>query len=222
MQGRTVSSTDSTITFWQPKGKFSFTVNAPAGYQATPASGIVNTVEGGAVQKVSFNVAWTSSEMSVESSDGQAVLLGFNGNATVTNPSIARGSAYSTVLRLTITELGPSGVMNITIPRTAVAYGSSFKILVDGSQLQQVTVKQDSSNFYVSFNIPHGSHTVLVEATPWYSFFVSPLILSTVPAAVATSIAIMVWIWKRRRVDQLKTDSPETAKSLSFSQRALL
>ena len=213
MQGRTISSTDSTITFWQPKGKFSFTVNAPAGYQATPASGIVNTVEGGAVQKVSFNVAWTSSEMSVESSDGQAVLLGFSGNATVTNPSIARGSAYSIVLRLTITELGPSGVMNITIPKSAVAIGSSFKILVDGSQVQHVITKQDSTNFYVSFNIAHGSHTILVEAAPWYSFFVSPLVLSTVLAPVATALAIMVWIWKRRRGDQLKINSASTAKS---------
>ncbi len=188
-----ISTTGNSITFHKSDGLFTFAVNPPQGFQATPDTGIVNAGQNKTVQIV-FGTVWRSSSLTAHDQNGRSFPLIFNGNATVTQPSFLSNSDYSTTLKFGVTELGTKGVINITIPSGVIRSGSSNLVSLDGVRIQAAIAK-DANNYYVYLSVPYGSHSIEIRFTPWYSPFISPLLLIAIPAIF---VVVSLAVWKRR------------------------
>ena len=87
-------------------------------------------------------------------SNGATVDLAISGNITssqMSNATIATNqSANTTTVSFTVTgESGTTGFGNITIPISAVPYGTTPTIYIDGQPAQTQGYTQDSNNYYV-------------------------------------------------------------------------
>ena len=96
----------------------------------------------------------------------QTYSIGLGGNVTKTQISnltitpIQSGS--TTVVSFDITGQSGSGFSNMTIPKTAIAYGSSPTVYIDNQPTQEQGYAQDTSNFYVWYTTHFSSHAVQI------------------------------------------------------------
>jgi hypothetical protein len=117
-------------------------------------------------------------------------------NVTITtNPS-----AKTTTVSFTVTgESGTTGFSNITIPKSAVPYGTTPTIYIDGQTAQDQGYTQDSNNYYVWYTTHFSTHTISIVFTTTLSPTSSPTLSSTqepfpivAVAAVSGALAVVV------------------------------
>jgi len=155
----------------------------------------------------------TLSTVTATTANGGNVDLSIAGSITssqMSNISIeANQSAETTTLSFTLTgQSGTTGSSNITIPISAIQYGTSPRIYIDGQLAASQGFIQDNSNYYVWYTTHFSTHQIAIVFTktshsgsnvPEFS----PLNLGTVLAAVAT-ISIMAVMIAKRNNKQLK------------------
>ena len=134
---------------------------------------------------------------------GSTVELAICGNVTCTqmsNVTISTNpSTSSTTVSFTVTgESGTAGFGNITIPKSAVPYGTTPTIYIDNQPAQSQGYTQDGSNYYVWYTTHFSTHEVSVVFTVSSSIpeFPSILILTLL---VATTLAVTVEYRKKAK-----------------------
>jgi len=124
-------------------------------------------------------------------SSGAIVDLAIGGNITssqISNATITSNHANKTTM-VSFTLTGPNGTVgfgNMTIPKTAIDYGTSPVVFIDGKQAPSQGYTQDTNNFYVSFSISFSTHQVSIQ-------FVVPStsLAKSLGPALAVGIAIV-------------------------------
>jgi hypothetical protein len=139
--------------------------------------------------------------VTVYPSSGNPIAIGFAGNATVAIPSVhLTTTTGNTRLGFNVTEIGPRGVLNVTIPRAIVPSGSSIRIYVDGAQNGHTNVGGDGSHLYVYFLIPYGTHSIELQFQPPSI----PILEYVTGGVLATSIlGLLLIVFNRRKQRRL-------------------
>ena len=101
---------------------------------------------------------------------GTIVELAISGNvigSQMTNVAITTNqSASTTTLSFTITgQSGTTGFGNVTIPRSAIPYGTTPAVIIDGQSVSNQGYTQDSSNYYVWYTTHFSTHKVSIVFT---------------------------------------------------------
>ncbi len=112
----------------------------------------------------------TSATFQAKIDNGSTVELSICGNITssqISNIAIETNlSIESTTVSFTVTgATGTSGFCNMTIPKSAVVYGTVPTIYVDGQPAQAQGCTQDDDNYYVWFTIHFSTHQISIEFT---------------------------------------------------------
>jgi tungstate transport system substrate-binding protein len=95
--------------------------------------------------------------------------VGLSGNITATQISnititpIQSGS--TTIVAFNVTGQNGSGFSNMTIPKTAITYGSAPVVYIDNLQAQNQGYAQDTNNFYVWYTTHFSTHEVQILFT---------------------------------------------------------
>jgi hypothetical protein len=106
----------------------------------------------------------------VTTDDGATVDLTINGNITSTQMSdvtiATNQSATTTTVSFTVTGAsGTTGFGNITIPKSAVPYGTTPTIYIDGQPAQNQGYAQDGNNYYLWYTTHFSTHQVSIVFT---------------------------------------------------------
>jgi hypothetical protein len=109
----------------------------------------------------------SSTIVSATIDNGATVDLAISGNITVSqmaNVTIVKNqSAGSTMVSFTlIGDSGTTGFGNVTIPKSAVSYGVTPVIYVDGHPASNQGYTQDSDNYYVWYTAHFSSHQISI------------------------------------------------------------
>ena len=101
---------------------------------------------------------------------GATVDLAISGNVTSTqmsNVTIATNqSVTTTTVSFTVTgESGTTGFGNVTVPKSAVPYGTTPTIYIDGQPAQDQGYTQDTNNYYVWYTTHFSTHKVSIVFT---------------------------------------------------------
>jgi hypothetical protein len=135
---------------------------------------------------------------------GATVDLAISGNVTssqISNATITSNQANKTaIVSFTITvPNGTVGFGNMTIPKTAISYGTSPVVYIDGQQAPNQGYTQDANNFYVWFTTSFSTHQVSIQfVVPSTSLASSLGPVLAVGIAVAEIISIFTVIAFRR------------------------
>ena len=130
----------------------------------------------------------TNMPINASGPDNTITTLQVTGNITVsqfTNVTITpHPSILATTVAFTITgPSGSEGFGNMTLPKSAIPYGTIPTIYVDGQTAENQGYTQDETNFYVWYTIHFSSHNVTFE-------FVSTLVAPTpTPTPTASPIS---------------------------------
>ena len=190
----TLTSQRPDITFSEPNGTYEFVVSAPSGYEASPFSGTITVSGAASYRMILFRTPWTTSSATIYSTAGQPIVIDFAGNATVAIPSVR--TAGNTVFSFTATEVGTLGVLNVTIPRSAVPSGSSAMVRIDSLRDDNLKIAKDASSYYVYFLLLYGSHLIELEFTPP----TTPYLQYVAGGALAAGIVgVMFMIFKSKK-----------------------
>ena len=93
------------------------------------------------------------------------------------------------------------GFVNITIPKTAILYGSSPLVLTDGLNALNQGYSQDANNFYVWFTTSLSTNKVTIQfGEPLVTPASSSLLKSVVAINVAIVLVILIAIVVRRKM----------------------
>jgi hypothetical protein len=104
---------------------------------------------------------------------GATVDLAIVGNVTSSQLSNVTITSYQPTKTTTVSfkitgPNGTAGLGNMTIPKTAIPYGNSPVVYIDGQQAPNQGYAQDANNFYVWFTTSFSAHQVSIQ------FVVSP------------------------------------------------
>ena len=131
---------------------------------------------------------------------GATVDLAISGNITssqMSNVTIATDqSDKTTTVSFTVTgESGTTGFGNITIPKSAVPYGTTPTVYINGTLASNQGYTQDSSNYYVWYTTQFSTHQISIVFTTTSSSTnpaVSPSLAQDVIFGVAVAVAIEI------------------------------
>ena len=129
--------------------------------------------------------------------NGATVDLTITGNITSAQISSATITPYQStkITTVSFTITGPSGTLgfgNMTIPKTAIPYGTIPLISIDGQQAPNQGYTQDANNFYVWYMISFSTHQVTIQfAAPPPSASSSSGLILVVVINVAVIISIL-------------------------------
>ncbi len=147
----------------------------------TPSTTVTATTDSGATVNLSISGNITSSQMS---------------NVTIsTNQSIAM-----TTVSFTLTgQSGTVGFGNMTIPVSAISYGTAPIVYIDGQKLLNQGYTQDNNNFYVWYTTSFSEHQVTIQ------FDTPPkppqsILLPFIAINIAVIISILAAIVIRRKM----------------------
>jgi len=103
----------------------------------------------------------------------------------------------------TITEpSGTEGFLNLTIPITAIPYGTSPVVYIDGQQALNQNYTQDGNNFYVWFTTQFNTNQVTIQfsvpANPTTKTFMFEIVGLNV-AVIIVIIAMIIIIRRKTR-----------------------
>jgi N-acetylneuraminic acid mutarotase len=112
-----------------------------------------------------WSVPMLTTTIQAATSNGTTIALSMYGNVTASQMSnvtlIANRSSATTSLSFNITgETSTIGFDNITIPKSAVSYGTTPTIYIDGQQAQAQGYTQDHSSYCVWFTTEFSTHQV--------------------------------------------------------------
>ncbi len=198
VNGTTLSSQRPDITFFKPNGTYLFTVGAPQGYAVSPSSGAITVRGKSASQIILFSAPWSTSSATVYSTAGSPTLVSFSGNATVAIPSVHLTTSGNTAFHFTATEIGTLGVLNVTIPKSAVPSGSSVVVYVDGIRNNTTKIDDDTSHYYVYFFVPYGTHSVELQFTPQGNLYLEYVIGGALAAGILIALFTIVKLKRPR------------------------
>jgi hypothetical protein len=160
MNGITKTSSGPDISFSESNGTFVFSIITPSGYESSASSGII-TVNGSETHRtILFTVPWSSFTATVYSNDGKPVVIDFAGNATVAISSVRLTSNRTVGLNFNAIEVGSRGVLNVTIPTSALTPGSFSLVYVDGVRQFDTRITQGAIDYSVYFPLAFGIHSV--------------------------------------------------------------
>jgi hypothetical protein len=135
---------------------------------------------------------------------GAAVTLAICGNVTcsqMSNVTINTAqSATTTKVSFTLTGTsGTTGFGNVTIPKSAVAYGMTPTIYIDNQPASNQGYTQDNNNYYVWYTTHFSTHQVSIVFTAKSSIpeFPSSIILMLLITS-AVSVAVVLTLRKRK------------------------
>ena len=195
--GNTTSSSGPAIVFEQLDGTYSFNVSIPAGFNGSPASGRIS-VNGGADQTIRFRTPWTTSNAIVYL-NGQDVSLQFNTNATIETSSIHVTEGDPTIVDFQTDVIGAIGAVNVTIPKSIAPSQAVGIVYVNGTQDQNQRLTSDSNNYYSSFLVPFGAHSIEIQLRkqpiPYLEYVEGGAV-----AAGAIVVLVLVFRSKRRMI----------------------
>jgi hypothetical protein len=169
-----------------------------------------------------------SGTIQATTSSGTTVNLAINGNITGAQVSSAaittNQTASTTTLSFTVTgESGTSGFCNITIPKTAVPYGSTPTVYVDNQTCQSQGYTQDANNYYLWYTVHFSTHQIAIVFTaqipefPTESFV---LVLVVVVVILASATALLV-LRKGKRFAPLLAVLLAACLLMAFSAKVL-
>jgi cell division septation protein DedD len=140
--------------------------------------------------------------------NGATVELAITGNITssqISNATITTNqTTKTTTVTFTITgQNGTVGLGNMTIPKTAIQYGTTPVIYIDDQQAPNQGYTQDTNNFYVWYTTQFSTHQMAIQFTvPSTSKASSSLsmfaVLLTVPEIVLIYTVIAIRRLKRK------------------------
>jgi parallel beta-helix repeat protein len=143
---------------------------------------------------------------------GSTVELAINGNVTSTQISsitiVTNQTATSTTVSFTITgKSGTTGFGNMTIPKSAVHYGTKPTIYIDHQPASNSGYKHDNSNYYVWYTIHFSTHEVSIvftaasaSPTPTASAGLpQEAIFGVVIVVVIVAISVVLLVLKKRK-----------------------
>ncbi|MGA2682463.1 MAG: hypothetical protein ABSF44_11775 [Candidatus Bathyarchaeia archaeon] len=146
--------------------------------------------------------------------NGATVDLAISGNITssqISNVKIATDQADSTTT-ISFTTTGESGTVgfgNVTIPISAVSFGGTPTIYIDGLQASNQGYTQDSSNYYVWYTTSFSAHQISIVFTstapspsPTAKSSLSQVVIYGIVATVAVvaTVAAVIVLRKSRKV----------------------
>jgi len=110
----------------------------------------------------------SATTVETETDSGAKVAFVINGNVTSSQISNATLKSYQSTKTTTVafTITGPSGAVgfcNMTIPKTAISYGTSIVVYVDGAKALNQGYIQDINNFYVWYTTSFSTHQVKIQ-----------------------------------------------------------
>jgi hypothetical protein len=143
---------------------------------------------------------------------GVTVDLIISGNVTSTQMSnlqiTADQSASTTTLSFTVTgQSGTTGFGNVTIPISAVAYGTTPTINIDGQIAQSQGYTQDANNYYVWYTTQFSTHQISIvfaaQSTSPTSIeesgFPAAAVYGIVIALVVVAVIAFLLVLKKRK-----------------------
>src|SRR5439155_7151627 len=87
----------------------------------------------------------------------------FTGNATVVTSTVHLSTSGPSTVSFTATEIGPMGVLNVTIPKSAIPSEPSALVYVDGVRDSNAKLRTDADNYYLFFLLFYGTHSVTLQ-----------------------------------------------------------
>ena len=108
-----------------------------------------------------------TSTVNATNEKGAKINLSISGNMTsqqISNVKITPNKSSKTIaISFTVSgEKGDTGLGNVTIPKSAVDFGTSPTIYIDGAKAAEQGYSQDDSNYYVWFTTHFSSHDVSI------------------------------------------------------------
>jgi hypothetical protein len=136
--------------------------------------------------------------------DGAIVYLGISGNVTgsqMFNVTIATNqSAKSTTVSFAVTgEIGTTGFSNVTIPKSAVSYGTTPTIYIDNQPVQDQGYTQDAGNYYAWFTTHFSTHKVTIQFAGYPLTATSSEHVITLTIIVIAAVLVFTIVIKRLR-----------------------
>ena len=138
--------------------------------------------------------------------NGSTVDLAISGNITgsqMSNVTITTNqfAKTTTVSFIVIGESSTMGFGNITIPKSAVTYGTTPKIYIDGQPAQNQGYTQDSSNYYVWYTTSFSTQISIAFTTKSLPKQIQLSLAQDVIFAVAIAVVvILLLIYVRYRI----------------------
>jgi YVTN family beta-propeller protein len=151
-----------------------------------------------------------STTVSAMTDTGAAVELAISGNITSSQMSSIKittnQSAASTTLAFSLTgQSGTTGCGNLTIPKSAVGYGTTPTIFIDGQPAPDQGYTQDANNYYVWYTTQFSNHQISIVFTS-ASFSSSPLpleaICGIIVAAIVAPVAVVLVLRTRHQGEE--------------------
>ena len=219
----TATITDSTGTTSAQSTAATATVNPTA--TPTPAPTAAPTAVPNATPTPSPTPSATTVPATTDS--GATVDLAISGNITssqMSNVTIATNpSADTNTVSFSVTgESGTTGFGNITIPKSAVTYGTTPTIYIDGQPAQNQGYTQNSNNYYVWYTTHFSTHQISIIFTTTSSSTIptaspkqaQPSLAQDVIFGVAAAVALEV---SAAFALEFKSRKPKTKKRLTSS-----
>jgi outer membrane biosynthesis protein TonB len=132
-------------------------------------------------------------------SSGSTVNLAIKGSITSSQMSDIKiatdKSTSSTTLSFTVTGTsGTTGFGNITMPKSAIAYGTTPTVNIDGLKASNQGYTQDSNNYYVWYTTTFSTHQVSITFTTASSATPTPTTGPSTPQGYIYGIVVGVVI----------------------------
>jgi len=98
---------------------------------------------------------------------GETVYFAIKGNITnsqISNVTITTNNSTTTTVSFNLTgEKGTLGFSNMTIPKTAIPFGTTPAIFMDGLLATHQGFTQDANNFYVWYTTEFSTHQIKIQ-----------------------------------------------------------
>ncbi len=165
----------------------------------------------------------TSATIQATTNSGLTVNLTISGNITSSQMSnvalITNQSAATTTLFFTVTgQSGTTCFGNITIPKSAVPYGSTPTVYVDNQTAQDQGYTQDTDNYYVWYTTQFSTHQISIvftsppsptpPASPnqTQSSLLQEVIYGAVAVAIVAIVAVVLVLRKSKRFSKRNSE----------------
>ncbi|MCW3982364.1 MAG: PQQ-binding-like beta-propeller repeat protein [Candidatus Bathyarchaeota archaeon] len=114
----------------------------------------------------------TNTIIATKTSDNQTYLITLGGNITaqqMANMTITpyEDNATTTIAFIVTGPSGTEGIGTITLPKTAIPYGTTPQVYIDGALAENQSYTQDDENYYITYSTHFSTHIVTI-------IFVSP------------------------------------------------
>jgi len=202
--GVTITATDGSQT--GTSNAFTVTLAPTSTPTAAPTTGPKATPT--PTSKSSPTPTGSATTVPATTGTGAKVNLGVSGNVTSSQISDAEIASYSptktTTLSFTMAAAnGTSAFGNMTIPKTAISYGASPEVYIDGLAASYQGYTQDGKSFYVWFTAGSGVHHVSIQFVVVSSissgFFSEPVFAVGITVPEIVSVFTVIAVRRLRR-----------------------